>query len=210
MLFQGQEFAASTPFLYFADHQPELSRLVAEGRTSFLSQFPSIADQESNSYLAPPHSVESFMRSKLDLSERNKNTAIYEMHRDLLKLRREDPVFSRPQAGGVDGAVLGPEAFVLRFFSPAEGDRLLVVNLGADLLLADFRTIIGRTGRKILDVAMVERVPPIRRLRGSAPQNRQRLAAAGPCHVEFCRPSEPRANARHKASLRYGNARSQD
>jgi maltooligosyltrehalose trehalohydrolase len=75
------------------------------------------------------------MRSKLDLSERNKNTAIYEMHRDLLKLRREDPVFSRPRAGGVDGAVLGPEAFVLRFFSPA-GDRLLIVNLGADLLLA--------------------------------------------------------------------------
>src|SRR5207237_4505733 len=31
MLFQGQEFGASTPFLYFADHEPELARKVAEG-----------------------------------------------------------------------------------------------------------------------------------------------------------------------------------
>jgi maltooligosyltrehalose trehalohydrolase len=33
----------------------------------------------------------------------------------------------------MDGAVLGPEAFVLRFFGEDSGDRLLVVNLGRDL-----------------------------------------------------------------------------
>jgi maltooligosyltrehalose trehalohydrolase len=135
MLFQGQEFGASTPFLFFADHQPELSRLVAEGRKKFLSQFSAIANQESQSCFIPPHSIESFQRSKLDLSERNKNGGVYEMHRDLLRLRREDPVFSRPQPRGVDGAVLGPETLVLRFFSLGEGDRLLLANLGADLFL---------------------------------------------------------------------------
>jgi maltooligosyltrehalose trehalohydrolase len=36
-------------------------------------------------------------------------------------------------AGGLDGAVLGPEAFCLRWLDPAADDRLLVVNLGADL-----------------------------------------------------------------------------
>src|SRR5690606_40764021 len=35
--------------------------------------------------------------------------------------------------GGIDGAVLGPQAFVLRFFGTAGDDRLLLVNLGADL-----------------------------------------------------------------------------
>ena len=40
MLFQGQEFAASTPFLFFADHHPELARLVSNGPKEFLSQFP--------------------------------------------------------------------------------------------------------------------------------------------------------------------------
>jgi len=53
-----------------------------------------------------------------------------------LKLRREDPVFRNPKPGGVDGAVLGTEAFVLRFFGEDGDDRLLLVNLGSDLQLA--------------------------------------------------------------------------
>lgn len=133
MLFQGQEFAASSPFLFFADHHPALSRLVSEGRKKFLSQFRAIANPESEAYLIPPHSIESFERSKLDLAEREKNRAVYEMHKDLLRLRREDQVFSRLQPRGVDGAVLGTDAFVLRFFSPSQGDRLLLINLGSDL-----------------------------------------------------------------------------
>src|ERR1043165_7567770 len=38
MLFQGQECAASAPFLYFADHKPEVARSVAKGRRDFLQQ----------------------------------------------------------------------------------------------------------------------------------------------------------------------------
>jgi maltooligosyltrehalose trehalohydrolase len=57
------------------------------------------------------------------------------MHKDLLRLRREDPVLSRQAAEGIDGAVLGADAFVLRFFSPRAGDRLLLVNFGRDLAL---------------------------------------------------------------------------
>jgi maltooligosyltrehalose trehalohydrolase len=135
MLFQGQEFAASTPFLYFADHRPDLARMVAEGRKNFLSQFSSIGNEESRSRLPAPHDLESFIRSKLDLTEREKNAPVYQMHTDLLKVRREDPVLNRPRVGGVDGAVLGPEVFALRFFSGAANDRLLVVNLGADFKL---------------------------------------------------------------------------
>ncbi|MFO0968903.1 MAG: DUF3459 domain-containing protein [Gemmataceae bacterium] len=56
------------------------------------------------------------------------------LHRDLLRLRREDPAFRAPKRRMMDGAVLGPDAFLLRFFA-AEGDRLLLVNLGRDLKL---------------------------------------------------------------------------
>ncbi len=135
MLFQGQEFGASSPFLFFADHEPELSRRVAEGRKTFLRQFSAIDNDESVSYLVPPHSIDNFTRSKLDFSERKKNAAVYELHRDLLRLRREDPVFSRPQRGGVDGALLAAEAFVLRFFGNDEGDRLVIINLGPDFVI---------------------------------------------------------------------------
>ena len=135
MLFQGQEFAASTPFLYFADHHPELSSLVAKGRGEFLRQFPSIAAAEANMSLPALHAEETFTRCKLDFSERRSRAETYQMHIDLLRLRREDPVLRHCRSRGVDGAVLGPEAFVLRYFGDEHGDRLLVLNLGRDLHL---------------------------------------------------------------------------
>jgi maltooligosyltrehalose trehalohydrolase len=45
-------------------------------------------------------------------------------------LRREDSRFRLQESDGIDGAVLGPTSFVLRYFSEANDDRLLLVNLG--------------------------------------------------------------------------------
>ena len=42
-LVQGQEFAASSPFLFFADHKPELAKLVKKGRREFLAQWRGLA-----------------------------------------------------------------------------------------------------------------------------------------------------------------------
>jgi maltooligosyltrehalose trehalohydrolase len=136
MLFQGQEFAASTPFLFFADHKPELARNVRRGRAEFLDQFPSIATPEIRTRLADPAARETFAACVLDCSERERHAELYVLHADLLHIRREDLVFRAQGAHGVDGAVLGPDAFVLRLFGPAGEDRLLVVNLGDELSLA--------------------------------------------------------------------------
>ena len=133
MLFQGQEFAASSPFLYFADHDAELGMLVRNGRLEFLAQFPSLALDEMQALIADPRDEATFNRSKLDFTERERNRELYSMHRDLLKLRRETPAFSSQRPRGVDGAVLGHEAFALRFFAQEADDILLVVNFGPDL-----------------------------------------------------------------------------
>jgi maltooligosyltrehalose trehalohydrolase len=133
MLFQGQEFWASTPFLYFADHKPDLAKLVRQGRHEFIRQFLSVADPAMANLLDPPEDPNTFEACRLDWAEFERNTAAVALHRDLLKLRREDPVFSVREKGTLDGAVLGPEAFVLRFFSENGDDRLLLVNLGCDL-----------------------------------------------------------------------------
>lgn len=135
MLFQGQEFSASTPFLYFADHEPQLAKQVAQGRAEFLAQFPSMATPEIQQRLVLPHLREMFHRCKLDFSEREKHAEAYALHQDLLRLRREDPVLSALKPGTVDGAVLSNDAFVLRFFGEAGNDRLLLVNFGVDLPL---------------------------------------------------------------------------
>jgi maltooligosyltrehalose trehalohydrolase len=135
MLFQGQEFCASGPFLYFADHNPELARAVRDGRLEFLSQFPSLAMPETQAGVPDPESPESFERCKLDLSERERHATCYALHKDLLRLRREDPVFRNQGKGWLDGAVLEDEALVLRFFGEDAEDRLLLINLGRDLEL---------------------------------------------------------------------------
>ncbi len=135
MLFQGQEFAASQPFLYFADHHEELAALVKQGRAGFLGQFPSIAHPEMLPHLADPAALATFERCKLDFGERNSHAPIYRLHQDLIRLRRDDPVFRAQTPRGVDGAVLGPGAFVLRFFGSQSEDRLLLLNLATDLPL---------------------------------------------------------------------------
>jgi maltooligosyltrehalose trehalohydrolase len=134
MLFQGQEFGASTPFFYMAEHGPKLDKLVEEGRARELSQVPSITDPAMVERLAVPADESTFLRSKLDWSELERNVEVVALHRDLLRLRREDPTFSAQRAGGLDGSVLGAEAFFLRYFgTAATDDRLVVINFGRDL-----------------------------------------------------------------------------
>jgi maltooligosyltrehalose trehalohydrolase len=139
MLFQGQEMAASAPFLYFADHNPELAQAVQKGRAEFVAQFTSLASAEAQARLPAPHDPSTFERCKLDWRERGTHGQAYRLHRDLLRLRRSEPAFERQASGAVDGALLDSAAFVLRFFADRESDeRLLVVNLGADLASGSF------------------------------------------------------------------------
>ncbi len=136
MLFQGQEFSATTPFFYFADHRPDLAPVVAEGRKKFLAQFPSLASPTMQARIPDPVLQETFERSKLDWSECERNVAALAMHRDLIRLRNDDRVLANSTTI-IDGAVLGQQSFVLRFFDAKHrDDRLLLVNLGSDLPLS--------------------------------------------------------------------------
>jgi maltooligosyltrehalose trehalohydrolase len=101
----------------------------------FLSQFPCLGRPETRRLHADPGDPASFQRCKLDFAERRTHAHAYDLHKDLLRLRRDDPVFRAQKRGAVDGAVLAGEAFVLRFFGGAGDDRLLIVNLGLDLRL---------------------------------------------------------------------------
>jgi maltooligosyltrehalose trehalohydrolase len=99
-------------------------------------QFRALAAPEMQARLPNPADPMTFVRSKLDHDERRSHAEEYALHRDLLRIRREDSTIRRQQHLGVDGAVVGAEAFVLRFFGEEIGnDRLLVVNLGRDLHL---------------------------------------------------------------------------
>ncbi len=136
MFFQGQEFAASSPFLYFGDQDLKLAEKMRRSRAKFLEQFPSLDLPETQAILARPDDPATFERCKLDHGERERHPEAIALHRDLLTLRRKDPAFRNPRRGRVDGAVLDLACFVLRYFGTKDDDdRLLVVNLGFELHL---------------------------------------------------------------------------
>lgn len=138
MFFQGEEFDSSSPFPYFAGHSGDLAKAVREGRAEFMSQFPSIAVGGRDALL-DPSDPRTMHACRVDWSERDKNHEALAFHRDLIALRKSDPVISAQQGAAtssLDGAVLDDELFVLRFFSKEHGDRLLVVNLGIRVHLA--------------------------------------------------------------------------
>ena len=133
MLFQGQEFASSKPFLFFADHGGDLRSAIRKGRIEFLSQFPSLGDERVVRVLPDPGDAATFATCKLDFTERDRHREAYALHVDLLAIRRYDAVLARAGRYRPEGAVIGDEAFLLRYVDWDRGDRLLVINLGCDL-----------------------------------------------------------------------------
>ena len=99
---------------------------------SFPTRRSSDLTPDALSIVANPSDEATFRRSKLAWGENAKDPAIVTLHRDLLKLRRDDPVIREQDATALDGAVLSEHSFVLRWFSDTHGDRLLVVNLSTD------------------------------------------------------------------------------
>jgi maltooligosyltrehalose trehalohydrolase len=133
MLFQGQEFASSAPFYYFADHKPDLAELVRKGRQDFMTQFASLSEPGQSPRLPAPHERQTFERCKLDPAEAERHSWAVALHKDLIALRRTTRAFQVRQHGEIDGSILAPGAFLLRFFGPEGDDRLLLVNFGRDL-----------------------------------------------------------------------------
>jgi maltooligosyltrehalose trehalohydrolase len=89
MLCQGEEYAADTPFLYFADHDdPEMAKAVSEGRKKEFAAF-NFADQP----IPDPEAPETFQRSKLNWSEIDQpnHADMLEWYRALIHLRRRSP-----------------------------------------------------------------------------------------------------------------------
>lgn len=131
MLFQGQEFASSRPFHYFAQHDEPLAAAVSKGRAEFMTQFPPLAAADGQRRVPSPGSDETFVACKLDDRERRANRWAWRLHRDLIALRAADAVLSRlgtPDAA-IDAAVLGERAFLARYGAGRE-ERLLLVNFG--------------------------------------------------------------------------------
>jgi maltooligosyltrehalose trehalohydrolase len=138
MLFQGEEWGASTPFLYFTDHgDPALGRAVSEGRRREFAAFGWRPED-----VPDPQDPETFRRSKLDWDElaAQPHAELLEWHRHLIKLRREVPALA---AGDLDAVeVRFDEA--ARWLVLERGPLSVVCNLAGEeqaVPLADGQTV---------------------------------------------------------------------
>jgi len=108
LIFMGQEWGASTPFLYFTDHTPDLGEKVVEGRRREFAKFTSFAGANIPSPQAESTAAASTLRWGEIASAPHRQTL--ELFRQAIALRRTDVVFSRPRASTLEvrnhGAVL--------------------------------------------------------------------------------------------------------
>ena len=133
LLFMGEEFGARTPFGYFADYAAPVDRTLWAGRRRELAASEQFAGEAAQSRIPDPSVAKTFLDSKLDWDTRGRDAVTWRLYAALLALRRDDAVLAQRPEVATDGAVLADQAFVFRWFEPTLGDRLLVVNLGAEL-----------------------------------------------------------------------------
>src|SRR5690606_29300644 len=129
LLWMGQEWAASSPFLYFTDHPPELGRPVTEGRREEFGHFSAFRDEKTRESIPDPQSADTFARSRLRWDERETepHAGVLALYRELLALRRTEPSLSSPARDCWGVEALGEAGLTLRRETPSAAPCLLVL-----------------------------------------------------------------------------------
>ncbi|HVQ77027.1 MAG TPA: malto-oligosyltrehalose trehalohydrolase [Candidatus Binatia bacterium] len=134
LLFMGQEWGASEPFLFFSDLGPDVGPLVAEGRRAEFARFPEFADPESRLRIPDPQDPETCRRSVLDWSRRceAEHRAWVELHRALLEVRAREiaPLLAAETPPAARWQALGATALDVEWRFARGGTLRMVLNLG--------------------------------------------------------------------------------
>jgi maltooligosyltrehalose trehalohydrolase len=134
LLFMGEEWAATTPFLFFCDFEPELAKLVTEGRRREFAGFGQFADPATRETIPDPSAPATFERSKLNWDERaaEPHRSMLAFYRSLLALRKAEIVPRIIDVSGHDAAFVAcGETGVTATWAVAGGTLTLEANLAA-------------------------------------------------------------------------------
>ena len=131
LLFMGQEWAASTPFLYFTDHYPELGKLVTKGRRNEFSHFMAFADPEIRRQIPDPQDPNTFTASRLLWEEREiePHASTLRFYQKLLALRRSEPALRVREANNYEVVALDQDVLLLLRRADHASTLLAVVRL---------------------------------------------------------------------------------
>jgi maltooligosyltrehalose trehalohydrolase len=131
LLFMGQEWAASTPFLFFTDHKKELGRRVTEGRRKEFQSFSAFSDPESRQRIPDPQADATFQASKLNWAERDRepHASVYRLHQALLRFRRTEPALLASEPGCFEMTAINESALLLVRHAASGPTVLIIVQL---------------------------------------------------------------------------------
>ncbi|MGE0798912.1 MAG: malto-oligosyltrehalose trehalohydrolase [Lautropia sp.] len=119
LLFMGEEFAASAPFLYFCDFTGDLAAAVRDGRRCEFARFERFADPAMRDRIPDPGAAATFAASKLDWREldREPHAAMLIFYRECLAARRShvEPLLAGGEAVAGEFRMLSPRAFVVHW-----------------------------------------------------------------------------------------------
>jgi len=137
LLFMGQEWAASSPFCYFTDHEPELGKAVSEGRRREFAEFRGF---QGSAEVADPQAEATYRSSQLNWSERElkEHAGVLSLYQQLLALRRSDPVLSQPGTRSELKAEVDGDVLIVRRKTGDGTARLLLLNWGEPRSRRDF------------------------------------------------------------------------
>jgi malto-oligosyltrehalose trehalohydrolase len=136
LLFMGEEFGASTPFLFFSDFGPDLADKVREGRREEFSRFAQFRSQQARTTIPDPNSEDTFLRSKLDWDslELGPHARWLHLYRQLLAFRQREivPRVKNLPPGKAEFAVFGNKAISIVWALSGGDALLLMANFGDD------------------------------------------------------------------------------
>jgi maltooligosyltrehalose trehalohydrolase len=157
MLFMGQEFGASSPFQFFTDHNPELGKLVTEGRRREFQAFSAFADPATREQIPDPQAESTFLASKLRLSEIETSTGakLQDWYAALVRLRRSDPVLVDQSRERLSARALTTDVLAVRRWKGSD-ERLLLVNFGDSSFCTtkfggEWRVLLAAEGASVQD-----------------------------------------------------------
>lgn len=139
MLFMGEEFASTTPFLFFTDHHNELADQVRTGRRNEFRGFSGFKEEAKLARIPDPNAPSSFAASAPEPTD----PAQFDWMRNVISLRRKHIVPGIPGCQSEGADVLGDGA-VRAEWMLGDGSRLMIaLNLGTAIV--DPRMPMGRT-----------------------------------------------------------------
>ncbi|MGE8497478.1 MAG: malto-oligosyltrehalose trehalohydrolase [Pseudomonas sp.] len=139
LLFMGEEWGSTQPFLFFTDYHDDLANAVREGRRSEFAEFSRFSDPEIRQRIPDPNDPDTFTRSQPDFTPdiRPRQQEWIAFYRHLLHLRRSRLQPGLDDAHSLGARVLGHGAVTARW-RLSNGQRLRIdLNLGLETVHAD-------------------------------------------------------------------------